>query len=800
MALELSHFLAEELETEYDRIPGQPVSSGEARELLSIVPGLHISDYGAIGLPVNDKALAHLRPCFTQYSQNNSLSSFYFTNPKWHLAINLLANRAAGALGIWKGVESIATCLMLGDETGHFLCANAIQENQENLCARLLVYLPSIAKGGEIILVSDEKLVYHDTSTEINQNFSHSTFFTIYYSELQLVRKPVISGARLMVMYNVYFRGEHTPVPRLDDVLVKDPLENIFTGILKKQDTLIPLRNIYTSTMVEKQGLRALKGRDKKFVERLANVRNSLPKRDKFRLLLMCRENLVSRVFDLEGTQYAGTFDCPTNYEEQEISSFLVITSETTKLMNRLQIGELTKCLEDLDYFVKSERWCSGKKEKIKQTKKLLEAAKNEFLSCHIPVIMNILETLGAVEIARNFFLCGAKDESNWIEHLTDKFLLLVQPWSFPEANKKIETLISSCLTHVDMNKALRFITNIVPQSDQAWLCANHWISESLGSPKLVEAIVPDRSPNNLTQRIQIHRDNDPALARRKLMVNWLDNFLSSVVRFDQIASLSMNQILEIIQLCKYKHNAVEPFLDTICNFHEVDNIREAVLTGVSDCLNVLKSLNSRSLNSSLHSVEKNFFDSSKSFQLLKTAIYRRGDDQFFVRLLNHYKECAKQNPLFVTEFFEFVENNSFLSHDPSAKKLISMFTQSAKELSNSWGMADARALEGNNLDLTSPTSTIEGVDSLYPPPPLMETESVPPTAIRAPAGRQVNPAVVAMLVPISDHVHKAMALSKMPRGPYQSQPQHLQSHGKRRPFPNFIEQPRPKVPKPNIS
>ena len=203
------------------------------------LPGLEVAvtsesgstQYKAVGLPITTKeqALELIQHCSkAPYGKGEATiyddavrkswqlnpDQFRFANVRWNQLINDLVNeKVKGGLGIIEGTPVHCTLykLLLYEEGGHF-DFHRDTEKEDKMFATLVVQLPSVYSGGEII-------VKHGTSEkkyDFSNDASFTPFFFSFYSDCQHRVCPVTSGYRLCLVYNVVYSGNNT-VPSLID-------------------------------------------------------------------------------------------------------------------------------------------------------------------------------------------------------------------------------------------------------------------------------------------------------------------------------------------------------------------------------------------------------------------------------------------------------------------------------------------------------------------------------------------------------------------------------------------------------
>ena len=130
---------------------------------------------------------------------------FRLGNPMWDSMVDeLLDNEVRNGLGIVEDTPIGFTLykLLLYEEGGHFEF-HTDTEKEDKMFATLVVQLPSVYTGGEIIVKHGDKEETYDFS----QKAAYTPFFVTFYSDCQHRVCPVRSGYRLCLVYNVIYTG-----------------------------------------------------------------------------------------------------------------------------------------------------------------------------------------------------------------------------------------------------------------------------------------------------------------------------------------------------------------------------------------------------------------------------------------------------------------------------------------------------------------------------------------------------------------------------------------------------------------
>ncbi len=183
--------------------------------LPSILPGLHVTGVGHIGLPLTEhqaKALIELseqapfgrgeetivdtevRKCW-----QISAEAFELGNPQWNEALQAAADRIGKDLGLSGSKIGFEPYKLLVYEAGSFFISHRDTEKIPNMFATWVVNLPSEHEGGELI-------IGHAGQSQ-SYSFADSSLFepsfVAFYADCYHEVKPITAGYRLCLVYNL---------------------------------------------------------------------------------------------------------------------------------------------------------------------------------------------------------------------------------------------------------------------------------------------------------------------------------------------------------------------------------------------------------------------------------------------------------------------------------------------------------------------------------------------------------------------------------------------------------------------
>lgn len=177
-------------------------------------PGLYVKKLGVVGLPLSDrdaKAIAALckqspfgRGDETVVDKSVrktwelEASQFYCSNPAWKSFETTLVTQAITDIGVQFSASAQSYKLLLY-EKGAFFKAHRDTEKIPGMFGTLVVCLPSEHVGGEVHLKHGQKQKVLRTA----ESSAHELSALAWYSDVEHEIKPVTSGYRLVLTYNL---------------------------------------------------------------------------------------------------------------------------------------------------------------------------------------------------------------------------------------------------------------------------------------------------------------------------------------------------------------------------------------------------------------------------------------------------------------------------------------------------------------------------------------------------------------------------------------------------------------------
>ena len=184
-------------------------------------PGLQVKGVGNISVPLPDSQVEILkkvtaRPPYGKSSEaivdTRGSGAFLiepsertFANKKWDDAVGQLKNQAVSPLGIEGQDVECSLHEMLIHGPGSHSSSHRDIEKVEGVFATLIVQLPSVYKGGELIVRCDNEEVCYNF-VEDPKSSTYASYFCCHYADCEREVRPVPEGYRLAFVYNLFWR------------------------------------------------------------------------------------------------------------------------------------------------------------------------------------------------------------------------------------------------------------------------------------------------------------------------------------------------------------------------------------------------------------------------------------------------------------------------------------------------------------------------------------------------------------------------------------------------------------------
>lgn len=236
-----------------------------------VMPGLEIQGVGEIGLPLSEsqaKAIkkASIQAPFGKGSQTVTdtnirsareidASQLTFNNPEWDTFLSSTLKKVKKDLGLESKEINASLYKLLLYEKGDFFLPHKDSEKEEGMFGTLVIALPSKHEGGELLVR------FGGETEEIDFSVASSNYqisFAAFYADCEHEIKPVQSGYRLCLVYNlVQVKGQNIQSPDIDTeieaiVPLLEKMENSFSDSPK----IILLGHEYTPANFSKEQLK----------------------------------------------------------------------------------------------------------------------------------------------------------------------------------------------------------------------------------------------------------------------------------------------------------------------------------------------------------------------------------------------------------------------------------------------------------------------------------------------------------------------------------------------------------------
>lgn len=279
--------------------------------------GLWIKDFGCVSLPLNAIQADELIKKCTQapYGHNfNTLintevrdsyqldpSSLEIKNPDWPSKLQELVDKVCIELGCQGKAEAKLYKLLLYKSGGHFK-KHRDTEKDEKMFATLILQLPSIHTGGDLIVYNPDKTTFKHDFGKLTNKSAYEIHYAAHYADAEHEITEITSGYRLALVYSIcWINGNGICNYNTDDFGLHKALD-----MQKNKNNLIGilLDHRYTPRSFQQNGIRALKGidNDRYNMLRCANQKLNDEEKFDFNLVHAC---LTIESYDVSGNYYS---------------------------------------------------------------------------------------------------------------------------------------------------------------------------------------------------------------------------------------------------------------------------------------------------------------------------------------------------------------------------------------------------------------------------------------------------------------------------------------------------------------
>lgn len=192
--------------------PGTFCASGR---LPSTIPGLEVTGAGSVSLPLEKRQAAALKKCAHQAPYGKGTQTLVDTtvrrvweidadhitlaNPEWQQVVEHAMLAVKTELGLAKQQLDAHLYKLLLYEAGSFFLSHRDGEKVDRMVATLVITLPSAHEGGELIVRHDGR----EVTVDFGPDSRFQTQFAAFYADCEHEVRPVTSGFRLALVYNL---------------------------------------------------------------------------------------------------------------------------------------------------------------------------------------------------------------------------------------------------------------------------------------------------------------------------------------------------------------------------------------------------------------------------------------------------------------------------------------------------------------------------------------------------------------------------------------------------------------------
>ncbi|KAL4161627.1 hypothetical protein PRNP1_002179 [Phytophthora ramorum] len=255
-------------------------SFGGLADTLPAVPGLEVRDVGPISVPLcpeqADKLIAKCdkspfgRKLDTLMDENVRKSwqlapdQVDIKNPLWHSGMDTLSEVIADRLG-YKGVPLQCKLykLLVYGEGGHFV-KHQDTEKEDGMVATLVVQLPSLHEGGDLVVYRGGKEVQRHDFGKKDGTAAYLPQYAVHYADAEHGLEKVTKGYRLVLVYSISLPPAMRHLTKSSDDSLGEELGSFISGMEADENSFaLLLAHEYTEKSIEELGSGSFKGIDR---------------------------------------------------------------------------------------------------------------------------------------------------------------------------------------------------------------------------------------------------------------------------------------------------------------------------------------------------------------------------------------------------------------------------------------------------------------------------------------------------------------------------------------------------------
>ncbi len=183
--------------------------------LSPVIPGLEVAGLGAVALPLRKLDAAALKKRARQAPYGKGTQTLVDTdvrrvweidaeqvalgNPQWPGVVDEAVRAAQSALGLEQRKLAAHLYKLLLYEPGSFFLSHRDGEKLDRMVATLVIALPSAHEGGALVVRHEG----HEVIVDFAAQSRFETQFAAFYADCEHEIRPVTSGFRLALVYNL---------------------------------------------------------------------------------------------------------------------------------------------------------------------------------------------------------------------------------------------------------------------------------------------------------------------------------------------------------------------------------------------------------------------------------------------------------------------------------------------------------------------------------------------------------------------------------------------------------------------
>lgn len=180
------------------------------------MPGLHIEGYGELPLPLTSanakqliataqkasfgKGSKTVKDTNVRSAWEIDASKIEFKNKAWDKKLSKIISKVKDNLGIEEREVNASLYKLLIYEQGDFFRSHKDSEKEKGMFGTLVVGLPSVHKGGELVVRFDGR---EESISFVEATRNYQIPYAAFYADCEHELKPVTEGYRICLTYNL---------------------------------------------------------------------------------------------------------------------------------------------------------------------------------------------------------------------------------------------------------------------------------------------------------------------------------------------------------------------------------------------------------------------------------------------------------------------------------------------------------------------------------------------------------------------------------------------------------------------